>query len=61
MTTPTITPKSGIVEFRNQREIIIDRQMKTQEKYKALQNRIGKILLTNNYLVQQSINHKENE
>jgi hypothetical protein len=60
-TTPTAptTPKSGIVQFKNQKEIIIDRQKQTELRYKALQKRVSKILQANYNLVQKSTSDKE--
>jgi predicted nucleic acid-binding OB-fold protein len=46
------TAKSGVVEFKNQREIIADRQRKTDQEYRDLQKRVGTILKTNYHIVQ---------
>ncbi|WP_180955452.1 MULTISPECIES: hypothetical protein [Bacillus] len=52
------TEKSGIVEFRNQRDIIADRKKKTEQEYRELQKRVGKIINHNYQLVQSSISDK---
>jgi hypothetical protein len=51
--------KSGVVEFRNQRDIIADRQKQTEQRYQALQKRVGKIIHTNNHLAQVSISEEK--
>lgn len=44
--------KSGVVQFRNQKEIIADRQKRTQLEYQELQKRVGNIIKTNYHLSQ---------
>lgn len=46
--------RSGIVEFKKQKDIIADRQKKTDQQYLALQKRVGKIIQTNHYLAQST-------
>lgn len=44
MTISTIEKKSGVVQFKSQKEIIADRQRKTDMELQALQKRLDKIL-----------------
>lgn len=50
----TTNVKSGLVEFKTQRDIIADRQKKTDQQYRELQKRVGTLLKTN-YLIAQSV------
>jgi hypothetical protein len=44
--------KSGVIEFKSQKDIIADRQKKTEQQYQELQKRIGKIIKSNYHLAQ---------
>jgi hypothetical protein len=52
-----ITEKSGVIEFKSQKDIIADRQKRTKQQYQELQKRVGKII-QNNYHLAQSVKIK---
>lgn len=55
-----IKEKSGVVEFKSQKDIIADRQKKTDQQYRDLQKRIGRIMKSNYHLAQSSLSERYN-
>ncbi|MFT9496322.1 MULTISPECIES: hypothetical protein [Bacillota] len=53
-----IKEKSGVVEFKSQKDIIADRQKKTDQQYRDLQKRIGRIMKSNYHLAQSSLSER---
>lgn len=58
MTTATALGKSGLVEFKSQKEIIADRQRKTDIKFQALQKRVNTIM-KESYQLAYDVAHEE--
>lgn len=58
MTIATPVRKSGLVEFKSQKEIIADRQRKTDIKFQALQKRVN-TLMKESYQLAYDVSHVE--
>lgn len=56
MTTATPVRKSGLVEFKSQKEIIADRQRKTDIEFKALQKRVSSLMKESYQIAQEAGN-----
>ncbi|WP_274856946.1 hypothetical protein [Bacillus methanolicus] len=52
------TKKSGVIEFKNQRDIIADRQRKTDQQYRDLQKRVSKIIKSNYHITESVLSSK---
>ncbi|MCP1161207.1 MULTISPECIES: hypothetical protein [Bacillus] len=50
-----IVKESGVIEFKSQKDIIADRQKKTDQQYKELQKRVGRIVKSNYRLTQNTL------
>lgn len=57
MTTAIPVRKSGLVEFKSQKEIIADRQRKTDIEFKALQKKVNS-LMKESYQIAQEVANK---
>lgn len=56
MTTAIPVRKSGLVEFKSQKEIIADRQRKTDIEFKALQKKVNSLMKESYQIVHDGAN-----
>lgn len=53
-----IAEKSGVINFKSQKDIIADRQKKTEKQYQELQKRVGKIIKSNYHQAQNTLSQR---